>query len=39
MQNLAVVSKNFNQTRLSVEIDSVTNHQYGVFSAKAKEKQ
>ncbi len=38
MQNLAVISKNFNQTEISTAIDSVTNSQYAVYSARQKEK-
>jgi len=38
LQNLAIVSKNFNQTVLSQKIDSVANQQYRLFTSKTKEK-
>ncbi len=38
MQNLAMISKNFNQTEISSAIDSLTNQQYGVYVVKRKEK-
>jgi hypothetical protein len=34
MQNLAIISKNFNQTAISTAIDSLTNQQYGVYALK-----
>jgi hypothetical protein len=38
LQNLAIVSKNFNQTVMSLKIDSITNNHYKDFSLKVKEK-
>ena len=38
LQNLAIVSKNFNQTALSLKIDSITNNHYKDFTLKAREK-
>jgi hypothetical protein len=36
LQNLALISKNFNQTTLSAKIDSLSTKQYEVFSLKSK---
>jgi len=36
MQNLAIISKSFNQSELSNKIDSLTSAQYAVFSAKVQ---
>jgi hypothetical protein len=36
LQNLVMISKNFNQTEISNRLDSITTQQYAVFSAKAR---
>jgi phage shock protein PspC (stress-responsive transcriptional regulator) len=36
MQNLALVSKNFNQMEISTAIDSLTSKQYGIYTGKTK---
>jgi len=38
LQNLAMISKNFNQTEISTAIDSLTNRQYSIYTLKSKEK-
>jgi hypothetical protein len=36
LQNLQMSAKNFNQTRLSTELDSITTKQYGIYTQKVK---
>jgi hypothetical protein len=38
LQNLAIISKNFNQTALSLKIDSITNNHYKDYSLKSRKK-
>jgi len=37
LQNLQMTTKNYNQTPLSTELDSITNKQYGIYSQKVKQ--
>ncbi len=36
LQNLQMSARNYNQTQLSTELDSITNRQYGIYTKKAK---